>query len=429
MMTKLTKRLVDGAEPRAAYFLWCGELTGFGLRVHPSGKKVYYTDYRNRDGARKRMAIGPHGKITTEEARKLALQILGSVVKGDDPATERITRRRSLTVSELCTNYMATAEQGLIFGKQRQPKKPSTIAQDRARIARHIVPLLGRKLVCELTRADVSKFIRDVSSGKTAIVEKTLRLRGKAIVRGGAGTAARAVGFLGAILSFAVSEGVLEHNPAHGVPRQADRRRTRRLTPDEYQALGATLREAESCGETWQVIMGTRLLALTGCRLGEIVQLKWSEIDAASGCFRLEDTKEGSSIRPIGRRVFDLLATVPQAAGCPYVLPAVQQSGRPLGGLPKGCKRLAARAGLEGVTPHTLRHSFASVAGDLGFTESTIAAMLGHAAGSVTSRYVHHLDCVLVAAADRVTERIEGFLEYEIPRDDTDTLVATIFRE
>jgi hypothetical protein len=68
-MGKFTKRLVDRAEPKAtANFVWCEELTDFGLRVHPSGKKVYYTDYRNCDGARKRLAIGPHGKITTEEA-------------------------------------------------------------------------------------------------------------------------------------------------------------------------------------------------------------------------------------------------------------------------------------------------------------------------------------------------------------------------
>jgi Arm DNA-binding domain len=126
-MAKLTKRIVDAASPReAAYFLWCSELSGFGVRVHPTGKRVYYADYRNKQGVRKRLAIGPHGKLTTEEAR--------------------------------------------------------------ARIQRHILPLLGAKRVCELTRADISKFIMDVTTGKTALVEKT-GLRGKAIVRGGAGTA------------------------------------------------------------------------------------------------------------------------------------------------------------------------------------------------------------------------------------------------
>jgi Arm DNA-binding domain len=96
-MAKLTKRIAGDAEPKAAaYFIWCGDLPGFGLRIHPTGKRVYYVDYRNREGARKRMTIGAHGKITTEEARKLALQTLGSVVKGDDPAAERATRRSSI---------------------------------------------------------------------------------------------------------------------------------------------------------------------------------------------------------------------------------------------------------------------------------------------------------------------------------------------
>jgi integrase len=216
-------------------------------------------------------------------------------------------------------------------------------------------------------------------------------------------------------LTFAVNEDILEHNPARGVPRQADRKRTRRLRLDEYQAFGAALRDAESCGESWQVIMGTRLLALTGCRLGEIVQLKWTEIDAAGSCFRLDDTKEGASTRPIGRRVFKLLATIQRVEGCPYVLPPVRGHEKSFGGLPKAFKRLAQRAGLPSVTPHVLRHSLASVAADLGFAESTIAALLGHASGSVTSRYIHQLDSVLVAAADRIVDCIGGFLEGDVP--------------
>jgi integrase len=150
---------------------------------------------------------------------------------------------------------------------------------------------------------------------------------------------------------------------------------------------------------------GLGSFALTGCRLGEIASLRWSEVDDAGGCFRLADPKEGASVRPIGRAALDLLAKLPARKGCPFVLPAARGGG-PFGGMPRAWRRLAKRAGLEGVTPHTMRHSFASMAGDLGFTESTIAAMLGHAAGSVTSRYVHHLDSVLVAAADKVARAI-----------------------
>nr|WP_036288906.1 site-specific integrase [Methylocystis sp. ATCC 49242] len=410
-MPRLTKRVVDDSKPRSsAYFIWCSDLQGFGCRVHPTGKRVYYVDYRNAGGARKRMKIGDHGKITTDEARKMALATLGGVVKGDDPLTERTTRRESITVKELCADYMAAAEKGLIFGKKRRPKKPSTISQDHARIDRHIVPLLGKKLVKELTRADVAKFIRDVTTGKTALDLPSDKPRGRVIVRGGAGTAARAANFLGAVLTWAVHEGIIDSNPAHGVKRQADQKRTRRLTPDEYRALGNALRQAEDEMATWQGVAGARLITLTGCRLGEIAKLRWSEVDEAAGCFRLQDTKEGASTRPMGRAVFDILAGVDRVDGSPYVLPAVRGTGA-YGGLTGFFEKVAARAGLQGVTPHTMRHSFASTAADLGFAESTIAAMLGHAAGSVTARYVHHLDAVLIAAADRVAARISAMLD------------------
>ncbi len=408
-MPRLTKQVVDAARPKdRPYFVWCDSLRGFGVRVHPTGRKAYYADYRNRDGVRKRMAVGAHGRITTEEARKLALQALGGAAKGEDPAGERATRRNAITVRELCADYMAAADKGLIFGKGEQPKKPSTVSQDRARIDRHIVPLLGRKLVCDVTPADVAKFIRDVTTGKTAIVEKT-KARGKAVVTGGAGTATRAANFLGAILTFAVNEGIVDRNVAHGVKRKADEKRTRRLTVGEFRALGATLAQAERDGETWQVIAATRVLALTALRLGEVVNLRWAEVDEAGGCFRLADTKEGASVRPIGRRAFESLGPLPRVENNPYVLPATRGDG-PFGGLPHAFRRIAKRAGLTGVTPHTLRHSFASVAGDVGYSEPTIAAMLGHKSGTVTGRYIHIVDTVLIAAASRVAARIDAMM-------------------
>ncbi len=130
-MTRLTKKIVDAAVPRQRpYFIWCGELSGFGLRVFPSGKRTYYADYRNRDGVRRRMALGPHGKLTADEARKLAVVAFAGALKGGDPAAERATRRNTLTVGELCDKYMQAAEGGLIVGKRGRPKKASTLYND-----------------------------------------------------------------------------------------------------------------------------------------------------------------------------------------------------------------------------------------------------------------------------------------------------------
>lgn len=409
-MPKLTKKVVDAAAPRdEKYFVWCSELAGFGVRVFPSGRRVYYADYRTKIGTRRRMSLGAHGKITVDEARKLAITTLGDVIRGEDPAEERTSRRKSITVAELCDRYLEAADKGLIMGKRGAAKKASTLYVDRGRIERHIKPLLGKRLVIELTQPDVQRFVRDVQAGKTADVIKT-GSRGKAVVEGGAGTAARTVGLLGGILSFAISEGIITANPAAGVKKPADRKRKRRLSADEFAALGKALRVVEdSQEERWQAVTGVRLLALTGCRLGEIVKLRWSEVDRAESCLRLADSKEGASVRPIGRAVVALLNNLRPVAGSPFVLPAARGSGV-FASLDDALERIAARAGLPDVTAHTLRHSFASAAGDLGYSDSTIGALLGHAGSTVTSRYVHHLDAVLIAAADRVAAWIDGAL-------------------
>lgn len=405
-MPRLTKRIVEAAEARPKpYFVWDSETHGFGIRVFPSGRVIYYIDYRPKSGARKRMKLGPHGVITCEDARKLAIATLGDVIKGGDPLEDQRSQRAAMTVAQLCDRYLADWDIGLVRGKGGRPKKASNRSVDEGRIVRHIKPLLGNRRVADLKTSDIAKFQSDVASGKTRAVIKTERKRGKAIVEGGAGTAKRTLGLLGGIFSHAKDIGVLEVNPAHGVRRMADGVRDRRLSPDEYRALGAALAQAEAADEAWQVVAGVRLLALTGCRLGEIQTLRWREVDHASRCLRLTDTKEGKSTRPCGEAVFDVLDALPREDGQPYVLPGLRKSGA-FAGLAHAVERMATHAKLRGVTAHVLRHSFASTAGDMGMSIPTIGALLGHASGGVTSRYIHQLDAVLVAAADKVAAEV-----------------------
>ncbi|RTL96170.1 site-specific integrase [Ancylobacter aquaticus] len=405
-MPRLTKSVVEGASPREKQFtLWCSDLPGFGVYVLPSGKRSYFVDYRNVDGVRRRMTIGRHGAVTCEEARKLAIAAMGEAVRGDDPALERATRRKSLTVAELCERYLGAVEKGLVTGKGGRRKKPASIDIERGRINRHVVPLLGKKLVIDLQSSDIARFIKDVTLGKTAVVEKTDKKRGKAVVEGGAGTAGRTAGLLGGILAFAVDEGVISENPCHGVKRPAVAKRNRRLTAEEYKRLGKILAEREGV-DAWQGQAGLRLLALTGCRLGEIAKLKWSEVDIEGNALRLADTKTGPSVRPIGQPVVAILTGLADMREGDFVLPGARDAAKPFGGLSAVVEKTVGAAGLQGVTAHTLRHSFASVAGDLDFTESTIGAILGHSSGSTTSRYVHRLDSVLIAAANRIAGEV-----------------------
>lgn len=403
-MTKLTKRVIDSLQPRDKdYFEWDDELPGFGVRIWPTGKKTYVAQYRAGKQTR-RFKVGAHGPLTVEEARKQAKIVLGDVARGEDPQLDRATRRKSLTIKELCEAYLEAADKGLIFGKRGQPKKASTLYVDRGRINRHIIPLLGSKLVQDVTTADAVKMMRDITVGKTAMSEKTEKLRGRSIVEGGAGTASQAVTLLSAILTYAVSEGIIPGNPARGIKKPAVGKRTRRLDAKEYRALGKVL--ADVSGEPWQAVVGIKLFLLTGFRLSEIAGLKWSEVDEEGCCFRLEDSKTGASVRPIGKPVFDVLAGATRQRGNPYVLPGLKSDDGNYTSLDEAMKRVTKRAGITGVTSHTLRHSYASVAGDLGFTEITISALLGHAAGNVTQRYIHHLDSVLIAAADKVSGEV-----------------------
>jgi integrase len=301
-MARLTKRAVDAAKVTGRdYFLWDDEMPGFGLRVLASGRKSYVVQYKvgGRGGETRRKSLGLHGVLTAEEARIEAKRWLADRAMGKDPIAEHAANRKAETVEQLCRSYIAAAEQGLILGKKNRPKKVSTLATDRGRIERHIIPLLGKKRVRDVAPSDVNRFMRDVIAGKTAVDVKT-GFRGRAIVEGGAGTAARTVGLLGGIFSYAVSDGLRTDNPVRGVKRPADQRRDRRLSSEGYRALGEALTEAEAEGENPAAIAAVRLLALTGAPLGEIANLRVGEIDQQGHALRLADSKEGASVRPLG---------------------------------------------------------------------------------------------------------------------------------
>jgi integrase len=164
-----------------------------------------------------------------------------------------------------------------------------------------------------------------------------------------------------------------------------------------------------------------RLLALTGCRLGEIIGLRQAEIDRRGQALRLGDSKTGASTRPLGAAA---LATLEGLSDDP-VFPAARRGSGSYGGLRNAFRAIIeSRPELAGVTPHVLRHRFSSVAADLGLTELTIDAMTGHSTGRVTARYVHHLDAVLIAAADRVSAHISAAMTAS---DETVQKVITLY--
>jgi integrase len=407
-MSKITKRSVEGAPIKSGdYVIWDDELSGFGVRIFASGKRSYLIQYRAQ-GRSRRFTIGPHGVWTAERARREARVQLGRVAGGDNPAEERQLDHQAITVRELCEMYLADLNAGLILGKRGRPKAMGTVSSDIGRIRRHIIPLLGNRRLKELVKADVNRMMKDIMAGKTRMAAKTKKLRGKSIVRGGAGTATRAVGLLGGMMTYAGEHGLIDNNPAHGIRKPKDNVRQRRLTEDEYRILGGMLRQAQGSYPTTVAIV--RQIALTGCRRSEIINLAWNDVDLDHSCLRLSQSKEGYSIRPIGLPVVEFLDSERTYADGSYVFPGWGYDNA-FGAFPNQWNAIIRGSPLDGITAHVLRHSFASIANDLGYTEITIAALIGHSKGTMTSKYIHTLDAALIVAADTISGYIAGLLE------------------
>ena len=396
MRGKITKRIVDTlGSGKTDAFLWDMDVKGFGLKITPSGRKVYVLQYRF-NGRLKRYTIGRHGSPwTPDSARKEAGRLLGLVADNKDPAESRAAAKAEITVAELCDLYLAEG---------CATKKASTISMDKSRIKRHIKPLLGKMRISTVTKADVSRFMQDIAAGKTARDAKTKK-RGRSIVKGGKGAATRTVGQLGAIFTFAVELGLRPDNPVHGVKRYPDNKNERFLSLEELASVGKALSAAEQDDVNPYAIAAIRLLALTGCRKAEILSLKWDFLDLSRSCLRLPDSKTGAKVVPLGAPAVQLLSSIPRIENSPFVFPS-NSPDRHFTGLQKVWGSIRETAELPGLRLHDLRHSFAAVGVASGDSLIVIGALLGHKTASATSRYAHLSDSPVQNAANRIAGNI-----------------------
>jgi integrase len=205
--------------------------------------------------------------------------------------------------------------------------------------------------------------------------------------------------------------GKIPSNPAKGVRRLASTPRERRLSRAEIERLGKVLRAAAEDGEHPTGLAAIRFLLLTGFRRMEGLGMERTWLDEEEGAIRFPDTKSGAQTRVIGQAAIDLLLAQPETKSS-FFFPADWGEGHFIG-VVRVLDRVCERARLADITPHTLRHTFASLAGDLGFSELTIAALLGHASRGVTQRYIH-IDEALRMAADRVAEEMADILDGKV---------------
>jgi integrase len=315
--------------------------------------------FRTQEQTQRWMKLGRHPILTPSLARREAIRVLRAVTLGEDPAGERHALRNALTVAQLCDEYSA----------RENGKKATTLSSDKSRINLHIKPKLGKYRVTAVTSEIVEDFMRSMSTA----------------------TGKRTVGLLGAIFTYAQKRKLRPDNPVSAVEKPRDVKRTRRLSSEEYAQLQKVVGSAPNSTVASVITM----LAISGWRSGEVRFLKWAELDLPRQIATLSDTKSGMSVRPLSMEAIKLIEAQPKTS--PFVF---ELNGEPVKNFSHRWKRLDMPSD---ISPHTLRHSFASLAADLGFSDNVIAGMLGHARSSITSRYIH-LEKALIEASDAVAQ-------------------------
>jgi integrase len=385
---RITKRAVDAAKARKTdSYLWDEELSGFGLKVTPAGRKVYLVQYRlgGRKGRTRRVTIGQHGQITPTFARDEAKRLLGTIATGRDPAAERDKAKADKSVAAVFDQFL---------DEHVRPKLKASTAEGYQRVARlYVLPSLGRYSIGEVKRTDIARLHHEMRS-KPYQANSTLAMLSK---------------FFG----WAEKHGLRPDgsNPCRHVEKYPEGRRERFLSQAEWARLGDALREAEhekTCSP-W-VIAAIRLLAYTGARRNEILTLRWEHVSEEHEILLLPDSKTGRKTIRLNAPALALLHELPRLERNPYVI-CGERPGRHLVNLEKPWRRIRAAAKLEDVRLHDLRHSYASVGASGGQSLVVIGKLLSHSQPATTSRYAHLADDPVKAASEAIGRHIAAALD------------------
>jgi len=438
-MPTIERNLLDEARRRhsdgRAETFYDAKLRGFGVRFHASGARSWILDYRASDGRKRRLVLGHPETLGLAGAKEAARKHLARIELGADPQAEREAQRRAETAAQMFDTYVKEhCEIDL---------KPSTATLYAAYLENWIRPVWGARKANSITREDVKRLRRYVAEYTASSSSKQMNGRGRSKA-GGRGAANRVVIFVSGAFRWASEHGVLPEghpNPARGIKPFDGNKRERFLTAAEFARIGEALRLAESEGIPWSprpganakhapseqnrrvkfdkwAVAAVRLLVFTGCRLREILNLKWSEVDLERGVLRLGDSKTGAKVVMLSAPAIEILANLERVG--PFVIASTDAKPRP--DLKRIWARITAHADLDshgtegdqdyrvGLRIHDLRHSFASVGVIGGLNLPVIGKLLGHADVSTTQRYAHLSEDPVRRGADAIARTIEAQL-------------------
>lgn len=380
-MPKLTKRFVETLVPdlQNTLIVWDSELKGFGIVVLPSGRRTYCLQYRNAQRVKKRLKIGVHGPVSTEQARAFAKEKLLAIVQGHDPSEEKKESQSLPTFLELVEDYL----------ERHGPRKRARSVSDDQKMFKHIlIPAFEHKKVAHITRRDV----------------ETLHLRLKHTPY----HANRVIALLSKMFSLAISWGWCESNPVKGLPRYPEEKRERWLNEEELGRLWAVL----DGYPTYLTAYVFKLLLLTGARKGELLAATWDQFDLEKGIWtkpsHLTKQKKREHL-PLSEKALKVLRDLQnlESTSSTYLFPG-RGTGGSLREVKKFWQTVLKKAEIQNVRIHDLRHTHASHLVSSGLSLSIVGKLLGHTQASTTQRYAHLADAPLRQAAELFGAKVDA---------------------
>jgi integrase len=351
---------------------------GFGCRITAAGTRAFVLNYRTRAGRERRFTIGGSPDWTVAAARDEARRLKQLIDLGGDPLAEVQAGRDAPTVADLCQRSI----------EEHLPKKrPSSQRDDQGMIAREELPAQKQLKVAEVTYSDIDGLHRKITK------------------RGKPHRANRVLAMVSKMFSLSIRWGWRTDNPARGIERNPEAKRTRHLSAAELGALTTAL-AAYADQDAANIV---RLLLLTGARRGEVLAAKWEDFDLENGTW----TKPGATTKqktehrvPLSAPARQLLDDLHEGKTTEYVFPG--RSGGHRENVKGAWEDLAKAASITGARLHDLRHTYASLLASAGNSLPIIGALLGHTQPQTTQRYAHLLDDPLRQATEGVGRLVRG---------------------